>query len=49
MTQRYVAPALDGLGLAALVAGVFLLVGLAWALLALGVAVLVLNWRYGPA
>ena len=39
----------DSVALALVAGAVFLLVGLPWLLLATGVALLVLNWRYGPA
>ena len=46
--RGYPALYIDVLALGLLAAAVFLLAGLAWALVAGGVALLVLNWRYGP-
>jgi hypothetical protein len=39
----------DVVGLGLLAAATAMLAGIAWALVAAGVALLVLNWRYGPA
>lgn len=48
LMRSYPALYIDASALALLAAAVFLLAGLPWALLAAGVALLVLNWRYGP-
>jgi hypothetical protein len=45
----YLAVGADVLGLGLLAAATAMLAGIAWALVAAGVALLVLNWRYGPA
>jgi hypothetical protein len=48
MSRDLISLLLDALGLGVLAAAVFLLAGLAWCLVASGLTLLVLNWRYGP-
>lgn len=46
--MSYLPVAVDVLALGLLAFAAALLAGVAWALVAAGVALLVLNWRYGP-
>lgn len=46
---RLIGPFVDGIALGVLVFATWLALGLVGGLVALGLALLVLNWRYGPA